>query len=111
MDEAFIYMTTGSGAAGSLLTVGAFTKDSSRGVGIMQFDPGANYAGGASMAVGSTYLYRSSPGALTGVQKVLKCGTQNAPTKIAGTDQWSFLVADATYVYGIMGNEVRRAPR
>ena len=63
------------------------------------------------MAAGSVYLYRAAPGSLTGVQKVLNCGTQNSPQKIAGTDQWSFLVADPVYVYGVFGNEIRRAPR
>ena len=111
MDDAFIYITTGSGNTGTPLTVGAVTKADGRGWGIMQFDPGAAYPGGGSMAVGNTYLYRSSPGALTGVQKVLKCGTQNMPSKINGTDQWSSLVADAAYVYGVFGNEIRRAPR
>ena len=93
------------------MTVGAVTKADAHGWGVMQFDPGANYPGGASMVAGSTYLYRSSPGALTGIHKVLKCGTQNVPLKINATDQWSFLVADATYVYGVFGNEIRRAPR
>jgi hypothetical protein len=111
MDDAFVYITTGSGNPGTPLTVGAVTKADGRGWGIMQFDPGPAYSGGGSMAVGDTYLYRSSPGALTGVQKVLKCGTQNVPSKINGTDQWSFLVADAAYVYGVFGNQIRRAPR
>ena len=111
MDEAFIYVTTGSGSSGNPLTVGAVTKLDAHGWGIMQFDPGPAYPGGGHMAAGNTYLYRSSPGALTGVQKVLKCGTQNVPARIAGTDQWTFLVADATYVYGVFGNEIRRAPR
>jgi hypothetical protein len=111
MDDAYLYITTGSGVAGAPLTVGAVTKLSSRGWGLMQFDPGPNYSGGASMTAGSVYLYRSSAGALTGVQKILKCGADNTPQKLAGTERWSFLVTDEVYVYGVFGDEIRRAPR
>jgi hypothetical protein len=111
LDRDFLYMTTGSGAAGTPVTIGAMAIASNRGWGILQFDPVTPYPGGASMTAGSTYLYRSSPGAITGVHKVLKCGTHNLPVKLASTDQWSSLVTDDTYVYGVFGNEIRRAPR